>query len=453
MSQSVQNPKEASVFRFLDRQYDPHSGIARLSYAFDDGPILTETITFPYTPWPQDPARQAAFMRALEVLHLLAGVSYYKAGMTDSLDVGDHLLDRSAADFLTQTWTEGLAELAFRNQITVHGRIQFPVTVHTDTESPRSGALVEPLELPPRALVAMGGGKDSLVSLDLLHNANVPVQPITVGQSPLIADTVKAAGLPLISIQRDISPLLLQMNKAGAWNGHVPVTAINSAILACAALLYGYQWVVFSNERSADEATLIDDNGLPVNHQYSKSLAFEAGFHDIVQQRVAPDLAVFSLLRTRSEVAIAEYFSALTHYHSVFSSCNRNFHRDGSRVEGRWCQNCPKCRFTSLALAPWLPPWAVSDIIGKNLLDDPAQLDGYLELCALDTEKPFECVGTFAESRALFDVLLAKDEWCNCSVVKALKGRVEGGASQMPELLALQGDHLIPDEISDRVAV
>ena len=110
-----------------------------------------------------------------------------------------------------------------------------------------------PVDLPGRALVAMGGGKDSLVCLQMLRDAGVEVQPACVGGSVLIGDTVKAAGLPLIRIQRDLSPELTDMNAAGAWNGHIPVTAINSAILLCAGLLYGYRYIVFANESSANE--------------------------------------------------------------------------------------------------------------------------------------------------------------------------------------------------------
>jgi hypothetical protein len=67
----------------------------------------------------------------------------------------------------------------------------------------------------------------------------------------LIGDTVKTAGLPLIRIGRQISPVISELNAEGAWNGHVPVTAINSAVLLCASILYGYRYVVFANESSA----------------------------------------------------------------------------------------------------------------------------------------------------------------------------------------------------------
>lgn len=447
------DPARAEQFRFLDHQYDPHTGVASLAYGFGRGQPLVETITFPYAPWPTDPARQAAFQRALGVLHLLAGVSYYKAALPPVIDTGEHALDARLAAFLETTWTEGLAEFAHVNELDLSGRIRFPAASGGDALAARSISLAEPLELPARALVAIGGGKDSLVSLELLREAGVDVQPVTVGASTLIGDTVRAAKLPLLRIQRELAPRLKEMNRAGAWNGHVPITAINMAILSCAALLYGYRWVVFSNERSAEQATLTGRDGQAVNHQYSKSLAFERQFRNVIHERVAPDLEVFSLLRSLSEAAVGERFAKLTTYHPVFSSCNRNFHHDGSRIEGRWCGDCPKCRFTTLALAPWLSPEAVTDIVGANLLDDPGQEEGFRALCALGRDKPFECVGTVEESRALLAALLDKPAWSDAALVRLLGPEVLEARGALAALLKPAGPHEIPDEITARVAL
>ncbi len=449
----MSDPARAERFHFLDHRYDPHTGIATLAYGFGRGEPLVETITFPYAPWPEDPGRQAAFLRALGLLHLVAGVSYYKAALPPSIDVGEHVLDERLAAFLESTWAEGLAEFAYVNELDLSGRIRFPAASGGDAENVRGMSLAEPLELPERALVAMGGGKDSLVSLEILRAAGIEILPATVGASSLIGDTVRAAHLPLLRIQRVLAPRLLEMNQAGAWNGHVPVTAINMAILSCAALLYGYRWVVFSNERSAEQATLSGADGKPVNHQYSKSLVFERQFRNMIHEHVAPDLEVFSLLRPLSEAAVARRFAQLTSYHPVFSSCNRNFHHDGARIEGRWCGNCPKCRFTTLALAPWLSPDALTGILGINLLDDPAQEAGFRALCALGVDKPFECVGTVEESRALLAALVSQPAWSDKALVRLLGLEVSDSAGTLASLLEPDGPHEIPDEVANRVAL
>lgn len=443
---TVPDPREAAAFVFTDCSYDPATGVACLCYRFDDGPELVERITFPDAPWPSEAPRQAAFDRALELLHGIAGVSYYKAGLSPLMRFGKNAGEAALGDFLTQVYVHGLAEFGHVNGLDVAGRVRFPAAAHG--ASPAALPL-----LPDRALVAMGGGKDSLVGLRLVQQAGIEAHPVCVGASPLIAETVRVTGLPLLQIGRELAPELAAMNRAGAWNGHVPVTAINSAILLCAALLYGYRYVVFSNERSADEATLRTADGREINHQYSKSSAFEAALRAEVARRVSPDLEYFSVLRPFSELAVVQRFAAMKSFHGVYSSCNRNFHLDGPRVEGRWCRDCPKCRFAALSLAVFLEPGEVRAILGGDLLDDPGQTEGYRALCELGRDKPFECVGEAGECRAALAALSARDAWRGHAVVRELAQkleRVEVPALEplLQPLLQPGGRHFIPDAIS-----
>jgi len=445
MTMTLPDPRMARRFRFEACEYDPLLGEASLSYRFDQGPELIERIRFPYAPWPPDASRQAAFGEALRIFHGIAGVSYYKAGLSRGMEFLDDTPDSEMAEFLTEVYTQGLGEFAYLNDLDVRERISFPG--NGPAPSPRS------LLLPERALVAMGGGKDSLVGLKLLQAAGMEVQPICVGQSPLIGETVSAANLPLIRIERSLAPELTAMNRAGAWNGHVPVTAINSAILLCASILYGFNCVVFSNERSADEATLALADGTAVNHQYSKSTAFEQAFRELIASHVSPDIEYFSILRPFSELEIVRRFSAMTQFHPVYSSCNRNFHLAGSRIEGRWCLDCPKCRFAALSLALFLPPSEVSGIMGGDLLGQADQADGFRALCGLGCDKPFECVGEAGESRAAMAALAADDRWCTHAVVRLVVADLEGvEVPRLEELLKPARRHFIPGSIVQALA-
>lgn len=441
------DPRRAAAFHFRRCGYDPASGVASLAYAFDDGPELVERITFPHAPWPPDASRQAALMAALELLHGIAGVSYYKAGLCPELRFEAPVAPAHAA-FLRRLYVRGLAEFGHVNGLDVAARVRFEPGAPPAAEHPRA------LVLPQRALVAMGGGKDSLVALRLLREAAVEAQPVCVGNSPLIRDTVRAAGMPLLQIGRELAPELAAINRAGAWNGHVPVTAINSAIGVCAALLYGYEQVVFANERSADEATLVDASGRAVNHQYSKSSAFEADFRRRLVEAVSPDLEYYSILRPWSELGVLKRFAGLSEFHGVFSSCNRHFHLDGARVAGRWCRDCPKCRFVALGLAVFLPPQALSAIQGGDLLDDVAQLEGFRALCALGRDKPFECVGEAGESRAALAALAERPEWRRHAVVRALAPELAGQeVPGLDALLAPRARHFIPSAIAGRLGL
>jgi UDP-N-acetyl-alpha-D-muramoyl-L-alanyl-L-glutamate epimerase len=392
------NPRLTQSFRFVRATYA--DGVAELAYAFDQGEEMVERIRFPDAPM-LPPERQQAFDAALSLLHLIAGVSYYKAGVPPTIELDP--LDGQTAELADALYLHGLAEFAYRNGLDLRGRIAFP----------RGGAAPAPapaLNLPKRTLVPIGGGKDSLVAVEAIKAIGGEATAVWVGNSPLIAACAERTGLPTLNIQRELSPVLFELNRLGAWNGHIPVTAVNSAILALAAVLYGYDSIAFANERSASAATL-EYEGQQVNHQWSKGFAFEALLGDWLHTHVAADLDYCSLLRPYSELAITRAFARLTPYFDAFSSCNRNFRILGPRPADRWCGQCPKCHFVFLALAPFLPKPRLLSIFGRNLLDDESQAAGFDALLEYQDHKPFECVGEGAEARAAMYALSQRPEW------------------------------------------
>lgn len=410
---ALNDPRQAQAFHFVRADYA--DGVAELVYAFDNGPELVERITFPQAP-ALPPERTAAFATALDWLHLVAGVSYYKAGVPERIVVDGGALDTVTADLVETLYRHGLAEFAYRNQLNLADRLRFPRTRDVARiETPEPAAA---LGLPQRTLIPIGGGKDSLVVIEAIKRVNIDASVGWVGHSPLIAACAERTGLPTCNIGRELSPILFQYNRMGAWNGHIPVTAINSALLVLAALLYGHDSIAFANERSASAATLEYD-GQEVNHQWSKGAVFERAFADWLHRKVAADLDYFSLLRPFSELAVTAAFARLGgEYSDVFSSCNRNFRILGPKPADRWCGQCPKCHFVFLALAPFMPKPKLMSIFGHNLLDDENQIPGFDALMEYHNHKPFECVGEGSEARAAMATLAARPEWAEDTVVK-----------------------------------
>ena len=80
---------------------------------------------------------------------------------------------------------------------------------------------------------------------------------------------------------------------------------------------------------------------------------------------------------------------------------------------------------------------------GRDMLDDPAQIDGFAELCGLQRHKPFECVGEIEESATVMAHLAAMAEWRDDAVVRALSPRLHGG--ELAALFAPRGPHLVPE--------
>jgi UDP-N-acetyl-alpha-D-muramoyl-L-alanyl-L-glutamate epimerase len=432
-------PRLTQVFRFVRRSYA--DGVAELVYAFDQGEELIERVTFPAPP-ALTSERKHAFDAALKLLHYIAGVSYYKAGVPPKIDVADGPLDDATADLLDALYLHGLAEFAYRNGLDLRGRIAFP-----RSGEPAGKVEAPALHLPKRTLVPIGGGKDSLVAAEAIKQIGGEATAVWVGNSPLIAACAERTGLPTLNIQRELAPGLFELNRLGAWNGHIPVTAVNSAILAVAAVLYGFDSIAFANERSASAATL-EYEGQQVNHQWSKGYAFERLLSDWLHTHVAADLDYCSLLRPYSELAITRAFAKHTQYFDVFSSCNRNFKLLGPKPADRWCGQCPKCHFVFLALAPFLPKPRLLTIFGRNLLDDESQAAGFDALLEYRDHKPFECVGEGAEARAAIYTLSQRPEWQEDALVARFRSEIlpQLDASQLvlEPWLQASSEHRVP---------
>ena len=458
---TLTDPRRAAEFRFIRRDYTDR--VATLVYAFDDGPELVERIAFPDAP-PLAPERVAAFEGALDLLHLIAGISYYKAGVPAQLVVQSTRLDAATATFLDALYLHGLGEFAYHNKLDLRGRIRFPAHPGHRGEGQDPVSCLDPQPdsgvrrnderpmcgLPRKTLVPIGGGKDSLVSVEILKRAGEDATAVWVGNSPLIAACAERTGLPTLNIPRELSPLLFDYNKQGAYNGHIPVTAINSAILAVGAILYGHGTIAFSNERSSSSATLEYD-GQMVNHQWSKSWEFERALRDLLKSRVTADLDYFSLLRPLSELSVAQRFACTSHYDAVFSSCNRNFRILGPKRADRWCGHCPKCHFVFLALAPFMPKPRLLSIFGRNLLDDATLAPAYDALMEYHDHKPFECVGEGIESRAAMNALAQRAEWREDAIVARfadeIAPRLDWSELALEALLAPMGEHAIPPRL------
>ncbi|MDO7939423.1 UDP-N-acetyl-alpha-D-muramoyl-L-alanyl-L-glutamate epimerase [Xanthomonas euvesicatoria] len=438
---------QMSTFRFVRCALDAQTGVATLVYAFDQGPELVETVAVPGAPFVLEGARATAVQQALRLLHLIAGVSYFKAAVPPNIAIDSYGIDAETAALVESVYLHGLGEFAYRNGLDLHGKIHFPVAAQATAAAPAVG-------LREHALVAIGGGKDSLVSIEARGpGRRGPAGGGVGGWGRIRGSRARPRG-GVLNIGRVLAPELFELNRQGAWNGHIPVTAVNSAILVLAALLTGVDQVVFSNERSASYGSQIPGTG-EVNHQWSKGWAFEQAFGEYVQRHVAADLRYYSLLRPLSELAVARQFAKTDHYDAHFSSCNRNFHIMGERPVHRWCGVCPKCHFVFLALAPFMPKTRLVNIFGRNLLDDATQAGGYDALLEFQDHKPFECVGEGRESRAAMAVLASRAEWKEDALVKRfirdIQPQLDPNDLQVEPLMAIDGEHRIPPALWERV--
>lgn len=431
---SVPGLSGVEAFRLIGFDFDAARNVASLRYGYDDRHHFEEVVEFGGEPLG---ARAGAGLEsALRLLHLAAGVSYYKAAAPGRVVVETGPLTEDERAFVTDLYDKGLREFAVSNNLAVPLAIDL-----VGPDSPGGGGM-HPGERsaghafglasdapPPGIGVPVGGGKDSIVVVEALLEAlrrspRPPEQPVflvAVNCHPAMERTAATAGRPLVSIRRRLSPKLLELNAAGALNGHVPVTAIVSLIAVTGGFVHGYDTTLMSLERSSDEATSVVD-GVEVNHQWSKSAECELELRAVVRRSVSASIEYRSPLRSCGELEIARWFATLQRYHGGFRSCNRVFR--GNREFDGWCGNCPKCRFVFLVLAPFLEPVRLEAIFGHNLLDDASQVEGFRDLFAAG-RKPFECVGEQRESLLAFLLLLERPGWRDSTVVAALRPELE----------------------------
>ncbi|MDM4763552.1 hypothetical protein QT381_11080 [Galbitalea sp. SE-J8] len=373
-----------------------------------------------------DAPQPAGVERVVALLGGVLGTSYFKAAAPGRIRIDAEGLTAEAVGYLRAVYREGLAEFAYRAGLP--GKVE-PVIEHRRPARACTASVV-PDGAP---LVPIGGGKDSVVSVESLRAAGVDPVQFAVNPNVVIRRVAEASGLPLVEARRTIDPALLELNARGARNGHVPVTAMNSLIAIAQARLLGLGPVVMSNESSASDPTL-DWHGEAVNHQWSKSLEAERMLAAVLEPQAGIAGAYFSLLRPFTELRIARAFAKTDRYDASIVSCNRAF-RMGAGDPG-WCGDCDKCRFVFLALSAVMPPDRLIAIIGTDMFADETQLPGYRALMGLDAHKPFECVGEEAECTVAASLASRHPHWAASVVLRALHAEIPGLAQGSPALEA-----------------
>jgi len=365
------------------------------SYRIDRGSEslpFVERISFPSTL--KNPALQtdSSFHEPLHGVHIALGISYWKTYCPKEIIFSTYSISPDQAHFWDNVYTKGLGEFFYRNQIDFRNLIHFPSD---------SSQIVVPKKLTQNTeyLLGVGGGKDSLVSAELLKKNNIPFKGFVVETQkpyPLIDEVLNTMGVSAIRIKRTIDPRLFHINsREDSFNGHIPISLIYAFLGSLSSVWLGYNGLIVSNERSANEGNR-EYLGVQINHQWSKSFEFESMMQGYIESIWSSGLIYFSLIRPLSEYLVAKFFSQYHQYFEVFSSCNRNFSIT-QLAEKRWCGNCPKCAFVFLLLAVHLKRDEVIRIIGSNLLDRADLIPLYQKLMGLTGAKPFECVGTYDE--------------------------------------------------------
>ncbi len=316
-------------------------------------------------------------------------ISYWKAACPPKVIVRAGCLDEKQIAWWKKLYFHGLGEFFYLNGVTTDMESFMEIIPEGEAGEISTVSLDG-----QQVLVPVGGGKDSVVSLELLKNSNLKVRPFLLNPREASLHSIDIAGFSekeAVVVNRKFDPELLKLNDAGFLNGHTPFSALLAFVSAFTALLSGIGNIALSNESSANQSTV---PGSKINHQYSKSFEFEQDFDWYLKSYIHPELHYFSFLRPLNELQIAYLFSGFPQHHFSFRSCNV-----GSKTDS-WCGNCPKCLFIYVILSPFLPQEKLEKIFGKNLLKDENLVSVMDELDGKAAVKPFECVGTPEEVNA-----------------------------------------------------
>ncbi len=315
-------------------------------------------------------------------------ISYWKATCSKNVIIKAGYINDEQIGFFKKLYFYGLGELFYTNKIE---------TNYDDFMNIK--CIHEPEKISSLSyngtgnLIAIGGGKDSITSLELLKgqdNLAFIINPKEVNLK--CASIAGYSDNEIVTVKRTIDKNLIELNKQGFINGHTPFSALVAFTSYLCAYITGRKYIVLSNESSANESNVV---GTKINHQYSKTYEFENDFNNYTNKYFKTTIKYFSLLRPLSEYQIGMLFSQYKQYHQTFKSCNL-----GSKNEPwEWCCNCPKCLFVYTILSPFLYKEKLVNIFNEDLFERKDLLDTFIELCGYKDNKPFECVGTYEEVR------------------------------------------------------
>lgn len=395
------------VFSFDTIEVGEDRSTIRFNYSFDDELVFTETITLPSgLHISQELEESQSFQKALQLYHFLAGTSYYKAYPTGEYHA-ESTISHELAGLLNNIYSQGLGEFMYVNQLEPESLVRFQGDDVADIAP--TGATLSNLPL-----VLIGGGKDSLVTIAALQESDKDFYTFRVNRHNLVDQQVDTLDIVnSYTAGRQLDEKISKPNSLpGALNGHVPVTAILSALATITALVGGHSAIIVSNEASADIPN-VQYKGLAVNHQYSKSFQFEQQLADYIHHEIADSLQYFSLLRPYTELKIAELFTKhmLDKVSGKWSSSNHNF-KIGEKSNILWdIDYSAKGLAVYGLLAPFVGRVRLAQELGFENPFDEQYLSVWRQLSGKQDIKPFECVADIDEMRHALYIMQQSGEY------------------------------------------
>lgn len=330
-------------------------------------------------------------------LGLMEALSYWKAFLSPILRIEAFPFVYGEIEWWQRFLALSMAEFCYRNNVPLLTPemldLQGMVTSQTLAQGDENTD-------PGRVLTMFSGGKDSLVAALLAAQAGLTQDFFFYNPAPVQYEShLKNLGGQgtVLTLDRKILPALLELNRLGAPNGHTPYSAYLGLSAVILAISHGIGLVCAGNTRSDDDPNL-RDQGLDVNHQWTKSLDFELELNRLLSILGISEVQYFSILRPFYELQVIKVMlnnsSALSH----IQSCNR--------VRRGYCLRCAKCAWIGLALSVSVSNDEARLLMNGDVFGHDQAESLFRSMAGLEGTKPFECTGSEVEVRACLKELV-----------------------------------------------
>ena len=178
--------------------------------------------------------------------------SYWKATCSSNIIIECGALDNKQISWLKKLTFNGLGEFFYVNNINPSYDDFVSITARGKTYDVTDNNIYDGY------LVAVGGGKDSITSLEILKDKQNK-KAFIINNRKVCFDSCYTAGLTdkdIINVERLFDRKIIELNNKVFLNGHTPISSCIAFISFLTAYLNGIKYVVLSNESSANEATV-----------------------------------------------------------------------------------------------------------------------------------------------------------------------------------------------------
>lgn len=446
--------KKYPLFIYKDYSWKKEKNSLSVNFDFQIPPDISFKPKLKIKNLPQRKIKEEVLDNFIFHLGLVEMISYWKATCSPKIKILAGKLNKDQIKWWQHLIRKGMGQFFYENKINFKEK-NF-LRIETVNENKRKIAK-DREKKKEKVIVPIGGGKDSVVTLELMKNLFEKKDIYCFSLNPKMPaqKIMKIFGCRnKIIVERKIDKKLLSLNQMGFLNGHTPFSAYLAFLSKTIAYLLNVKYIAFSNERSSNEGN-VKYLGEIINHQYSKSLDFEKRFREYSKKYLSKEIEYFSFLRPLYEIQIAERFSHYREYFHAFLSCNEAFKTDSGKKKptGTWCGKCPKCLFVFTSLYPFVEEKELVSIFQKNLFQNKNLIPLMQKLIGERGFKPFECVGTKKESLVAFYLSWKKARSKNYPLLRYFEKNIlpkhENIEKEVNSITKISKKHSFPSELEE----